>query len=47
MIEFRHPIPLRRRPSVPVAAAVLGVGVGLAVGLAWYGRYKRNRLSVS
>jgi HAD superfamily hydrolase (TIGR01490 family) len=47
VIEFRHPVPLRRRPAVPVAAAVLGVGVGLAVGLAWYGRYKRNRLSVS
>jgi HAD superfamily hydrolase (TIGR01490 family) len=49
--EFRHPIPLRRRlrdrPAVPVAAGVLGVGVAVAIGLAWYGRYKRNRLSMS
>jgi HAD superfamily hydrolase (TIGR01490 family) len=49
MLEFRHPIPLRRRlrgqPAVPVAAA-LGVGVGVALGLAWYGRYRR-RLGVS
>ena len=51
VLEFRHPIPLRRRlrdrPAVPVAAAVLGVGVGVAVGLAWYGRNKRNRLAVT
>jgi HAD superfamily hydrolase (TIGR01490 family) len=51
VLEFRHPIPLHRRlrdrPAVPVAAAVLGVGVGVAFGLAWYGRYKRNRLSMS
>lgn len=46
--EFRHPIPLRRRlrdhRAVPVAAAVVG-GVGLAVGVAWYGRRRRSRLT--
>lgn len=51
VLEFRHPIPLRRRlrdrPAVPVAAAVLGAGAAFAVGLAWYGRYKRGRLAVT
>jgi HAD superfamily hydrolase (TIGR01490 family) len=46
VLEFRHPIPLRRRlrdrPAVPVAAAAIGVGVGVAIGLAWYGRHKRS-----
>lgn len=45
VLEFRHPVPLRRRlrdqPAVPVAAAALGVG--LAVGIAWYGRRRRSR----
>jgi HAD superfamily hydrolase (TIGR01490 family) len=49
VLEFRHPIPLRHRlrdrPVVPVAAAVVGAGIAVAVGLAWYGRYKRNRLA--
>ncbi|WP_345625218.1 HAD family hydrolase [Rugosimonospora acidiphila] len=47
VLEFRHPIPLRRRlrdrPAVPVAAAAIGVGVGVAIGLAWYGRHRRSR----
>jgi HAD superfamily hydrolase (TIGR01490 family) len=50
ILEFRHPIPLRRRlrerPAVPVAAAVLGAGVMVAIGLAWYGRSRRARLAV-
>ncbi len=45
--EFRHPVPLRQRlkanRAVPVAAAAAAVGVGLAVGVAWYGRRRRNR----
>jgi HAD superfamily hydrolase (TIGR01490 family) len=49
-LEFRHPVPLRRRlrdrPAVPVAAAALGVGLGVAVGLAWYGRHRRARLAI-
>lgn len=49
VLEFRHPIPLRRRlrekPAVPVAAAVVGAGVALAIGLTWYGRAKRARLA--
>jgi HAD superfamily hydrolase (TIGR01490 family) len=47
--EFHHPIPLGRRlrdrPAVPVAAALLGAGVVVAVGLAWYGRSRRARLA--
>ena len=50
VLEFRHPIPLGRRlrdrPAVPVAAAVLGVGVGLAIGIAWYGRHRRTRAAL-
>lgn len=45
IVEFRHPIPLgrrlRERPAVPIAAAALGVGFGVAVGMAWYGRHRR------
>ncbi|HEX6968850.1 MAG TPA: HAD-IB family hydrolase [Micromonosporaceae bacterium] len=47
VLEFRHPIPLvrrlRERPGVPVAAAAISVGVGLAIGIAWYGRHRRAR----
>jgi HAD superfamily hydrolase (TIGR01490 family) len=49
LLEFRHPIPLmrrlRERPAVPMAAAALGVGVGVALGIAWYGRYRRARMT--
>src|SRR5204863_4315904 len=42
MMEFRHPIPLGRRlrdrPAVPVAAAAIRLGLGVAIGLALYGR---------
>ena len=47
MLEFRHPIPLGRRlrdrPAVPVAAAAVGLGAGLVIGLLVYGRYRRAR----
>jgi HAD superfamily hydrolase (TIGR01490 family) len=47
IVEFRHPIPLgrrlRERPAVPLAAAAIGVGFGVAVGMAWYGRHRRAR----
>lgn len=47
ILEFRHPVPLRERlhvrPAVPVAA-VVGVGLGVAFGLAWYGRRRRARM---
>jgi HAD superfamily hydrolase (TIGR01490 family) len=50
-LEFRHPVPLgrrlRQRPAVPVAAAVIGLGVGVAIGLLWYGRYRRARAAGS
>ncbi|HEY9484722.1 MAG TPA: HAD-IB family hydrolase [Micromonosporaceae bacterium] len=46
MLEFRHPIPLgqrlRDRPAVPVAAAALGVSVGVAVGIMLYGRHRKR-----
>jgi HAD superfamily hydrolase (TIGR01490 family) len=49
ILEFRHPIPLGRRlrdqPAVPVAA-VIGVGVAVAIVLTWYGRSRRARLAV-
>ncbi len=49
MLEFRHPIPLGRRlrdkPAVPVAA-VIGVGVAVAIILTWYGRTRRARVAV-
>ncbi len=48
MLEFRHPVPLSRRlrdrPAVPVAAGVLGLGIGLAIGIAVYSRYRRAKL---
>jgi len=51
ILEFRHPIPLGRRlrdrPAVPVAAAVIGAGVAVAVGLAWYGRSRRARVAAA
>jgi len=47
ILEFRHPVPLGRRlregPAVPVTAAAVGVGVCVALGLLWYGRYRRTR----
>jgi HAD superfamily hydrolase (TIGR01490 family) len=43
---FRHPIPLSRRlrdrPAVPAVAAVLGVGLAVAIGLVLYGRARRR-----
>src|SRR5437762_5241893 len=46
MLEFRHPIPLGRRlrdrPAVPLAAAAVGVGAVVAIGLPWYGRHPRT-----
>jgi HAD superfamily hydrolase (TIGR01490 family) len=46
ILEFRHPIPLgqrlRDRPAVPMAAAAIGVGLGVAFA-AWYGRHRRLR----
>jgi phosphoserine phosphatase len=48
-LEFRHPIPLGRRlrdrPAVPVAAAAVGVGAVVAIGLLWYGRHRRTRVT--
>lgn len=45
ILELRHPVPLRRRlrdkRAVPVAAAA--VGMGLVVGIAWYGHRRRGR----
>jgi HAD superfamily hydrolase (TIGR01490 family) len=47
VLEFRHPVPLSRRlkdrPAVPVAAVAFGLGAGLAIGLALYGRHRRAR----
>ena len=51
ILSFRNPIPLSRRlrdrPAVPVAAAAVGLGVAVAVGLAWYGRYRRTRVTAA
>jgi len=49
VLTFRHPISLRRRvqPAVPVAAAVVGVGVAAAIGLMWYGRHRRARATAA
>jgi HAD superfamily hydrolase (TIGR01490 family) len=48
-LEFRHPIPLGRRlrdrPAVPVAA-VLSVGVAVAIAIVWSTRSRRARLAV-
>jgi HAD superfamily hydrolase (TIGR01490 family) len=47
VLEFRHPVPLsqrlRSRPAVPVIGAALGLGVGVAIGIAWYGRRRKAR----
>jgi len=46
IVAFRHPIPLSRRlrdrPAVPAVAAVLGVGLAVAIGLVLYGRARRR-----
>lgn len=48
ILEFRHPIPLVRRlregHAVPVTAAAIGFTIGVALGILWYGRYRRARL---
>lgn len=50
VLEFRNPVPLgkrlRDRPAVPVAA-VLSVGVGVAIGVALYGRHRRIRATAT
>ncbi|WP_433054799.1 HAD family hydrolase [Dactylosporangium sp. CS-033363] len=47
MLEFRHPIPLskrlRDRPAVPVAAAALGLGAVVAIGIALYSKHRKAR----
>ena len=47
ILEFRHPVPLGRRlrdrPAVPITAAALAAGVGVAIGIALYGRHRRTR----
>jgi HAD superfamily hydrolase (TIGR01490 family) len=49
-VEFRHPIPLSRRlrdrQAVPIAAAALGLAVGVVIGLVLYGRARRARAAV-
>jgi HAD superfamily hydrolase (TIGR01490 family) len=51
VLEFRHPVPLSRRlrdrPAVPVAAAAVSLVVGLAIGLALYGRHRRAKAAVA
>ncbi|MGH8791679.1 MAG: HAD family hydrolase [Stackebrandtia sp.] len=49
MLSFKHPVSLRRRvaalrgrPSAPVAAVALGVGLTLVVGALWYARKRRR-----
>lgn len=48
VLSFRHPIPLGRRlrekPAVPVAAGVVALGVGVAIGLLLWGRRRRRLL---
>jgi HAD superfamily hydrolase (TIGR01490 family) len=50
ILEFRHPVPLgqrwRERPAVPITAAALGVGVGLAIGILAWARHRRLRAAV-
>ena len=50
ILEFRHPVPLgkrlRDRPAVPITAAALAAGVGVAIGIALYGRHRRTRAAV-
>ncbi|MER7273620.1 HAD-IB family hydrolase [Dactylosporangium sp. NPDC000244] len=47
MLDFRHPIPLsrrlRERPAVPVAAAAIGLGAVVAIGLALYSKHRKAR----
>jgi HAD superfamily hydrolase (TIGR01490 family) len=47
MLEFRHPIPLGRRlrdrPAVPVAAALVGLALGIILGTVLYSRHRRAR----
>lgn len=51
VLEFRHPVPLSRRlrdrPAVPVAAAAISIGVGLAIGFALYGRHRRAKAAIT
>jgi HAD superfamily hydrolase (TIGR01490 family) len=51
ILEFRNPIPLGRRlrdrPAVPITAAAVGLGVVVAIGLAWYTRNRRTRLALA
>jgi HAD superfamily hydrolase (TIGR01490 family) len=43
VLEFRHPVPLvRRLRARPGLAAAFGVGVGIALWLAWYNRHRRS-----
>jgi HAD superfamily hydrolase (TIGR01490 family) len=50
ILEFRHPVPLGRRlrdrPAVPITAAALAAGVGVAIGIVIYGRHRRTRAAV-
>jgi len=50
ILEFRHPVPLGRRlrdrPAVPITAAALAAGVGVAIGIAIYGRHRRTRAAM-
>lgn len=51
VLEFRHPIPLgrrlRERPAVPMTAAALGLSIGIAIGVVWYGRHRRARVAAN
>jgi HAD superfamily hydrolase (TIGR01490 family) len=46
MLEFRDPVPLgrrlRARPAVPVAVALLGIGLAVTVGVLVYQRHRRR-----
>jgi HAD superfamily hydrolase (TIGR01490 family) len=51
VLEFRYPVPLsrrlRERPAVPVAAAAIGLVLGVAIGVALYGRHRRRALAAT
>jgi HAD superfamily hydrolase (TIGR01490 family) len=51
VLEFRYPVPLarrlRERPAVPVAAAAVGLLLGVAIGVALYGRHRRRALAAT